>query len=115
MGDPEPTLFENWHGLYDPGIGNQCGYLPEDDSSKPLNAPPPGQCVDTDAAYTRTGIIKIPDTYRCEITCDSEGGYGGLACSCWSFPKRDTNYITPEQRKEWGWPQNPWLAVGGGE
>ncbi|XXF76805.1 DUF6531 domain-containing protein [Myxococcaceae bacterium GXIMD 01537] len=93
---------------------NQCGYLPEDDSSKPFNAPAPGECVDADAVYTRTGIIKIPDTCNCEITCNSQGGYGGVACSCWKYPERDTGYITPEQRREWKWPENPWLAFGGG-
>ena len=89
---------------------NQCGYLPEDRSSTPLNAPPPGQCVDADAAYTSSGIIKIPDTCRCDVVCAPGGGYGGLACSCWRFPKRDTQYVPADLRKQWGWPENPWLA-----
>ncbi|MDP2269893.1 MAG: RHS repeat-associated core domain-containing protein [Archangium sp.] len=91
----------------------QCGYLPEDSAAKPLNAPPPGQCVDADAAYTSSGIVKIPDTCRCDIVCAPGGGYGGLACSCWRFPKRETQYIPADVRVANGWPTNPWLSYSG--
>ncbi len=96
--DHETDMFENHNRYYEAATGRY------------LSPEPMLQYPDFD---TSSGVIKIPDTCRCDIICAPGGGYGGLACSCWPFPKRDTEYIPATTRKEWGWPENPWLSYSG--
>lgn len=94
---------------------NNCKNLPEDspkkgDPSELKNAPAPGTCVDSDAVYTDTGVIKIPNNCKCTITCDGNGSKE-VECLCFGLIRRPEQW-DDNSKLPGGWPKNPFLGGG---
>jgi RHS repeat-associated protein len=125
-----PLHYTDPHGLYpapftpgrlctDSKCGsspNNCKNLPEDspkkgDPSELKNAPAPGTCVDSDAVYTDTGVIKIPNNCKCTITCDGNGSKE-VECLCFGLLRRPEQW-DDNSKLPGGWPKNPFLGGGG--
>jgi hypothetical protein len=60
-------------------------YLSEDDNTKLLPLPSPGNCVDADALYAPGFAWKIPDNGTITIKCDKDGCLSNFNYSKWPW------------------------------
>ncbi|WP_253899763.1 RHS repeat-associated core domain-containing protein [Corallococcus carmarthensis] len=123
-----PVAFTDPNGLYPDPISSgrlcvsatckkddtsACHDLPEHslkqgDSSELTNLPAPGSCSDSDAIYTDTGVIKIPNNCKCTLDCD-ENGTTSVSCLCFGFIRGPQEFDNNSQLPP-GWPKNPSLG-----
>jgi RHS repeat-associated protein len=75
---------------------------PEDGEGLIEMPPPGGACVDVDAIYAPTGVLKIFDFVTCTVQCDCMGGVQGIKCN------GPTVSFGPGDELPPGWPPNPY-------
>jgi hypothetical protein len=79
-------------------------YLSEDDSTKLLPMPKPGECVDADALYYPGGAWKIPDNGKITVMCDKDGCLSNFGFSKWPWWFKSFPHWEPEGEKPPKWP-----------
>lgn len=95
-------------GCTDPKTCAEFKSKPEEDNSAPLEAiPPAGQCSDSDAIYTKWGVVKIPNNCLCTVKCG--GGNQTITCTCtpgYGTTGSPTWFVRSAQLPG-GWQSNP--------
>lgn len=93
-----------------PNQTNACRDLPETspkagDPGELKMLPSPGTCSDSDAVYTDTGVLKIPNSCKCTVNCDANGTQD-IACVCWPWWGPSPTHYSPGTSPPVGWPPN---------
>ncbi len=114
-----PVLFTDPLGLRKPIIGagkfcvgkncscNQPLFLLDEDRSALVLSPAAGQCVEADAVYMATGVLKIPDNFRCTLKC-RPGMRPSIECSARPVvPGKNPVFFDRGHALPNGWPTNP--------
>ncbi len=75
--------------------------------------PPAGQCVEADAVYSASGVVKIPDNFRCTLRCRENSARGDLICRARPYiPGQRPQPFPPTSPLPPGWPPNPFSSGG---